>query len=180
MTGPIASIIVALIVTLGGLFGFGAFTPTALTYATVNFDGGYKKIGVIAAEEIYTEASISVDGETLKSGTIEDVISWIQKRGKSDGQELSQITYKPGVSVKGEAGIKWIASESNFKLSTDSIDLTSTATNPLKPLEVIEQLKKIRDKSKAERIENAKKALAFSKAPTESFAIAKLLSLIGK
>lgn len=179
MTGPIASIIVTLIITLGGLFGFGVFRDVPLTYATVNFDGGYKKIGVISAEEIFTEASITLDGETLKSGTVEDIISYI-KQGKREGQELSQIDYKPGVSIKGSAGIKWTASESNFKLTTDSVDLTSTATSPLKPIGVIEQLKKIQEKAKAERVENAKNALAYSEAPAESFLLAKLLSMVGK
>ena len=47
ITGPVAAIIVSLILGLSILVSSGALVPEKDTYATVNFEGGYKKIGVI-------------------------------------------------------------------------------------------------------------------------------------
>jgi hypothetical protein len=180
MTGPIASIIVSLILTLGALFGLGAFKPEKLTYATAKFDGGYQKIGVIAREEVYADATIELNGEKLRSGTVEEIIAYIEKTSNSDGDKIETVTWKAGVRLKADAGIKWTGSESNFKLTTESLDLKSTNQIPLKPLEVIAQLKDMREKAKAGRSESVKNALLFEKAPTESFLLSKILGAIGK
>lgn len=179
MNGPVASIIVALIVTIGSLFGFGAFTPDLHTYATVKFDGGYKKIGVITSEEIYSEVKITLKGESIRSGSVEDVAAWIEQRARDGQQPADKTTYKVGVTVEGNAGIKWSATESSFKLSTDSLELVSTESAPLYPLEVAASLRRMLEKAKSERVRNSANALVFSKAPSESDLL-KILRALGK
>ena len=176
MTGPIASVVVALIVTVGALFGTGALVPPKYTYATVNFDGGYQKIGVISREEIFAEATVTLNGEELRSGSIEEIEAWLRNSGGSDGTPIEQATYKDGLVVKGSAGVRWTASESNFNLTTESIELKSTSGAQLKPLEVFDALSKMKEKAKAARSETAKSSLVFDKAPTESFSLSKILS----
>ncbi|GAA5648589.1 hypothetical protein VPR01S_37_00020 [Vibrio proteolyticus NBRC 13287] len=44
ITAPVASIIVTLTICLTVLFALGSFKASNLDYATVNFDGGYKKL----------------------------------------------------------------------------------------------------------------------------------------
>jgi hypothetical protein len=179
MTAPIASIIVSLVITFGFLFGSGAFTPTPHSYATVSFDGGYQKIGVINREEIYTEARIEINGDKLVSGDFSEVIAWIQ-RSPRDNDTIESLTWKNGVRVKASAGIRWIGSESSFKLATDTLDVKSTTQAPLKPAEVITQLNELEKKAKDARKENANKALSLGPTPTESFLISKILAAFQK
>lgn len=177
MNGPIASIIVSIILTMGFLMGTGSFKSPATTYATVNFDGGYQKIGIISREEIYTEARIEMNGDRLVSGDFQEVIAWIRKSARDNGG-VENVTWKDGVRLKASAGIKWSGSESNFKLATETLDIQSTNQVPVKPSEVIVKLDELEKKAKAGRLENAKQSLVFSAAPTESFLISKILSAI--
>ena len=179
MTGPFASIIVSVVLTLGFLFGTGSFKSTPYTYATVNFDGGYQKIGVINREEIYTEARLEINGEKLVNGDFEEVISWINKSARDNGG-TEEVTWKDGVRLKASAGIKWSGSESNFKLATDTMDVKSTTQVPLKPKEVILQINELQKKAKADRLETVKKSLTFGPAPNESFLLSKLLGAFQK
>lgn len=179
MTSSIASIIVSVILTLGFLFGTGSFKSTPLTYATVNFDGGYQKIGVISREEIFTEARVEMNGERLTSGDFEEVIGWIHRSARENGG-VENVTWKDGVRLKASSGIRWSGSESNFKLSTDMLDIKSTTQVPLKPQDVIEQLNGLEKKAKAGREENARKSLVFGPAPTESFLLSKVLGAFQK
>ena len=179
MNGPLASIIVSLILTMGFLFGTGSFKPAPATYATVNFDGGYQKIGVISREEIYTEARIEMNGDRLTNGDFQEIIAWIQKASRENGG-VENVTWKDGVRLKASAGIKWSGSESSFKLATDTIDIKSTIKDPIKPSDVIEQLNELEKKAKAGRLESVKQSLVYSAAPTESFLLSKILSAIQK
>jgi hypothetical protein len=175
MNGPVASIIVSLIVTVGLLFGTGAFKQTPPTYATVNFDGGYKKIGVIRSEEVFTEARVERNGNRLTSGTFQQVIDWIHESAKDQGG-VESVTWKDGVTLKATAGIKWLASESNFTLTTDSLDLKSTEQDRIRLSEAIEKLRNLEAKAKRERVDNSRQALVFSDPPSESFLLSKILS----
>ncbi len=175
MNGPLASIIVSLVVTTGLLFGTGSFKNNPPTYATVNFDGGYKKIGVISSEEVVTEARIERNGTRLTSGTFQQVITWIRNSAKDQGG-VENVTWKEGVTLAATAGIKWIASESNFTLTTDSLDLVSTDQAPVRLSDAIEKLSALEAKAKRERVETSRQALVFSDPPAESFLLSKILS----
>lgn len=73
ITGPISAIIVTLIVTAGLLVATGAVFPEPKTFATVNFDGGWKKIGVISQEQVFTEVQVTLNGTAIRSGTVSEV-----------------------------------------------------------------------------------------------------------
>jgi hypothetical protein len=180
MTGPIASIIVSIILSLTALMGFGVLIPEKPTYATVQFDGGYRKLGVIASEEIYTEASVTLNGDVLRSGSNDEIIKFLEKSSKSDGVENKNPTLKAGVVISGKAGIKWTASESNFKLQTESINLSSNDSTPIAISSAIASLKEMESKAMAGRVESAKRALQFDKAPTENFLLSKIIGAISK
>ena len=177
ITGPIAAIIVTVILTVGMLWASGALVPTPKTYATVHYDGGYKKIGVISSEEVFSEANIELEGETIHSGTFAETVDWIRKTSK-EGVEAT--TWKTGVTLNAKAGVEWVGSESNFKLTTDTLNLVSTAAAPVSAGQVIRQLQQLEQKAKDERVANAEAALEFGDNPQESFLLSKLLSLIGK
>lgn len=179
MTGPIASIIVSVVITLGFLIGTGSFKMTPDTYATAHFDGGYQKIGVIRREEIYTEARLEMNGERLVNGSFEEVAAWIQRSARDNGG-VESVTWKDGVRLKASAGIMWTGSESSFKLATDTMDVKSTSQTPLKPQEVIEQMKGLEKKARAGRMETVKQSLTFGPAPAESFLLSRLLGALQK
>lgn len=178
ITAPISAIVVAIIITLGFLVGTGALMPEAKTYATVKFDGGFKKIGVISSEEIFTKAIVELNDSVIYTNDFADTIAWIKKNSKDKG--ISNTTWKNGVELKATAGIRWIGSESSFNLTTEDLTLKSTDEKPLVAAEVITQLEALERKAKANRTTNAKEALEFSAAPHQSFLLSKMLSAFSK
>lgn len=179
ITGPIAAIIVAFIITLGVLFGSGSLTPVPDTYATVSFDGGYKKIGVISQEQVFTKAEITLNGRQIKSGDFDDIIEWMTEQAAETGG-LEKSSWKAGVAISADAGVEWLGSESKFQLKTESIKLVSTDVKELMNSEVISQLKALEQRAKESRQKNAEESLKFGPAPKESFLLTKVLSALSK
>lgn len=175
-----ASIIIAtFIFTVGALIATGTLMPTPKTYATVKFDGGYQKLGLISYESVFTQASIELNGDKFVSGDFDDVINALYKH--SDIQAQQKTPLKSGASINYSTGIKWSGSESNFKLTINSGSITSTDAKPLYVQEAVEQLRSIEKKAKADRVANAKEALDFSAPPSSgTFLLAKLLSTLSK
>ena len=179
ISGPIAAIVVALIFATVALFSTDAFKRLTPTYATVKFEKGYQKIGVIASERIYTRARITIGGkgaETLTSGTFEEVIGWI--KDQSADEDINTVTWKKGVRVSADAGIEWVASESNFKLSTDNVELLSDGS--LRPTAVIQKLEAAEKNAILMRQKNATDALVFSAPPEADFSVSKMLQVLTK
>lgn len=179
LTGPMAAVLVSLILTLGILYGSGALVQPSDTYATVSFDGGYKKIGVISEERIFTKAEVTLEGQTLKTGDFETIINFMTEAATEAGG-LEKATLKSGVQVSASAGLKWVGSESNFDLTTDEIKLVSTEEKPLLNKDVVTQLETLKKLAKDNRKKNSEESLEFGPAPKESFLLSKLLSLISK
>jgi hypothetical protein len=178
ISGPISAIIVSLILTLGVLFGTGAFTSDK-NYATVSFDGGYKRIGIIQEERIYTNAVVRIDQTTLKRGDFNEVIEWILEASANTAKErggLEKVTWRDGVIIEASAGIEWIGSVSNFKLSTHNFDDISTTEKPLYAKDVIAKLEQLEQSAKGERIKNSTESLSFDKVSTD----VSLMSLLMK
>lgn len=180
ISGPASAIIVALIFTSGMVISSGALTPSVKSYATVHYDGGYKKIGVISSEDVFTEASVEFNGEKLVSGDFAKVIAWIKKTTSEGNQGADNATWKSGVSLTAKAGIEWVGSESRFQLTTDTISIVSTDQNPILPSAVVNQLQSLEAKTKENRKANSKDSLEFSESPKESFILAKLLAALSK
>lgn len=175
LTGPASAVVVSIVVTGGILFGVGTFTLAEKNYATVNFEGGYERIGVIRRESIFSEVNIRMGGDNLTEGSIEEVTDWLESNLSTDGS-LDGIELKTGVTVDIEAGIEWQASESNFKLVTDSETLVSTVENQLTPLAIISRMNTIKNDATADRVITSTKSLQFGRAPKESFLISRLIN----
>jgi hypothetical protein len=168
LTGPVASIVVALIIVFGLLFGIGAFSPPQHTYAKVSFDGGYMLVGVIKREATYSTAEVTYEGSSVFSGSIDEVISEIEN------SKYRWPTWQTGVTVKASAGIQWTGSEGEFKLTTDQMEKTSKFDAQLTPQIVIDELKALLAKAKQERTKNAQEALSFGPPPLEMSLTARL------
>ncbi|OBU14471.1 hypothetical protein CTM88_20875 [Photobacterium aquimaris] len=177
ITGPIAAIIITLTVCLTVLFAIGVFTPAKLDYATVNFDGGYQKIGVISQQRGFSDVKVVFNDKVLWSGSLDNVADEIAKSIASE-KDPQNITWKDGVTLNGIAGVKWDGSENSFKLTTETINLVSTKETPLIVQNVINQLVALDRKVKYENKINAKQALTFSEAPSTSFTLTKFASLL--
>lgn len=169
ISGPISAIIVSSILTLGVLFGTNAFNNDK-NYATVSFDGGYKRIGFIEQEVIHSNAVISLDdGTVMKRGDIDEVIEWIYKTSANTAKErgsFESVTWRDGISIKANAGIEWTGSVSKFILTTHTFEEISTTAKPLFAKDVVSKLENLTRDAKAERIENSKESLSFDKAPS--------------
>ncbi|WP_104040597.1 hypothetical protein [Vibrio hyugaensis] len=177
ITAPIASIIITLTICLTVLFALGTFNKSNLDYATVNFDGGYKKIGIISEQRSFSDVEVKFNDKVLWSGSLEYVADEIAKSIASE-KDPQNITWKDGVTLNGTAGVSWSGSESSFKLTTESIDLVSTKEAPLVVQEVITQLLTLDRKVKDENDVSAKQALTFSEAPSVSFTFTKFIAAL--
>ena len=177
ITAPVASILITLTVCVTVLFALGSFQTSNLDYATVHFDGGYKKIGVISEQRIFSDVEVKFNDKVLWSGSLDYVAGEVANSIASEN-EPQNITWKEGVTLSGNAGVAWEGSESSFKLTTETIDLKSTKEVPLVIQDVITQLRTLDRKIKDENDISAKQALTFSEAPSASFTLTKFIAAL--
>ena len=182
MYGAISAVIVAVILTLGGLLGVGAFSSPELTYATVNFDGGYKKIGVIKEERIFTKAATFLEGNIGRQGSFEEIRTYMEDILRRSAQEknvhVDGVTLKRDFEIRMYSGIRWTGSESTFDLTTHQKTLKSSGD--LKVVDVIAALNELERNAKNDREEKAAKALVLGPTPKESFLISTLVNALSK
>ena len=76
--GPLASIIITIILVTAALFGTGSFQSPQHTYATIHYDGGWTKIGIIRQERIFSNVSLSRGDETLFAGDIDSFKAYLE------------------------------------------------------------------------------------------------------
>lgn len=162
--------VISTLILVGGLLAVVFATGGAeQNYATVNFDGGYSRIGIIYEERVTSEATIILDNEVVIDGDINDVIAWIQ----ANSDDTS--TWKEGVNLTASTAIEWTASRQNFTLTTDSYDITSDGT--LVALGEVAKLQAMLSQANSSRQLTSLNALEFSKDPN-SGTIGQLLSIL--
>ena len=180
INGSIASIIIAIILAITVLLGTGSFAPSPQNYATINYDGGYKRIGVIYEERAFTNASVEVNGRTVKEGNFEQIIAFLREAADEEGGSSSSLNLKDGVAVKAVAGIQYYASESSFSLNLDTLNVKSTQVNPVNQSELINKLEAIENTVKKDRASVSQRSITYGAAPEVDFLIPKILSFIDK
>ncbi|MDC0444808.1 hypothetical protein OAV31_01340 [bacterium] len=180
INGSIASIIIAIILAITVLLGTGSFAPSPQNYATINYDGGYKRIGVIYEERAFTNASVEVNGRTVKEGSFEQIIAFLREAADEEGGSSSSLNLKDGVAVKAVAGIQYYASESSFSLNLDTLNVKSTQVNPVNQSELINKLEEIENTVKKDRASVSQRSITYGAAPEVDFLIPKILSFIDK
>ena len=180
INGPIASIIIAIILAITVLLGTGSFAPSPQNYATINYDGGYKRIGVIYEERAFTNASVEVNGRTVREGSFEQIIAFLREAADEEGGSSSSLNLKDGVAVKAVAGIQYYASESSFSLNLDTLNVKSTQVNPVNQSELINKLEEIENTVKKDRASVSQRSITYGAAPEVDFLIPKILSFIDK
>lgn len=178
VTGPIAAIIVTLILTLGLLVGTGAIIPEPKTYATVNFDGGWLKLGVISQERVFTDVKITRNGSTLMSGTVSEIKQALTEQSAETGG-VEKSTFREGIIITASAGIEWTGSESDFKLTTENLSLTSTGSAPIYFSGAILRLEEVEANAKLNRQKNSIEALSYSEKSKEASLWDKLIAIFG-
>ena len=159
-----SNILIAIIFSITALYGFGAFKSEERTYATVNFEGGFKKIGEILEQRALSNIQVKLDENIIHSGDIRKVINEIQAV-LARSENKAEATWKDGVVLTGNLGITWVGSESNFEVVTNTINLISTEAAPLKLVEVVELLEKTDNNFKENQQATINKLLTFSKNP---------------
>ncbi len=177
MKQQISNIIIACIISGTILYVSGAFSKTPEpTYATAHFDGGFILIGEIAQQSYFSEAEIILDGETLYTGSISEIIESIESDLSKEDEELSSKTFMDGVRVQGIVGVKWVGSEAPFKIATEKLNLRSTEENQLIVVDVISQLRALETEVRNNHQTYADDILTFGQAPESSFILSKLIS----
>jgi len=177
ISAPVSAIIITLMICFTALFVTGYFDEPAENYATVHFDGGFKKIGVIGQQSYFSEVKIEKDNEVLASGSIEDVVETLSY-GLDSADDPQNSTLVAGVTISGSAGISWVGSESSFKLNVEEIDMKSTSESEILVRQAIEELNAINDRIKAEHQDISDRALTFSENPGVSFTLSKIISAL--
>ena len=98
INGPIASIIIAIILAITVLLGTGSFAPSPQNYATINYDGGYKRIGVIYEERVFTDASVEINGRTVEQGNFEQIVTFLKEAADEEGGSSASLNLKDGAA----------------------------------------------------------------------------------
>tara|TARA_Y100000589_G_C27133991_1_gene621757 strand:+ start:373 stop:966 length:594 start_codon:yes stop_codon:yes gene_type:complete len=136
-------------------------------YATVNYDGGYTKIGIIYDENIYSKAKVEYQGSIQSQGDFETVKSYlIQAISKDKTAETTDLL--PGVKISASTGIEWNGTRKSFKLETESFSETSTKEDKLNVGEIINKFDKMLNKTERNRKKTSKSSLVFDVDPDPS------------
>ena len=175
MNSSIAAVIIGAMFSATALFGMGAFSPSR-DYATVSFNGGYQKLGVIYSQRTFTKATVTLEGRAIFAGNFEKVISEIQDALSKSSSSKEQVTWKEGVHIIANTGVSWTGSQSNFEMTVDTLDETSTTSNPLKPTEIVAKLKAMEMKIRAEHEKHAQDSLKWGSPPSESSGFLNILA----
>ena len=150
-----------------------------LTYATVNFEGGYKKIGVISSERVFFNVEIfDAQGKSAYEGTADEAISWLKSGAESENLSTDKFIMANDWSFQGSGGISWVGSESSFDLTTDSFEITVTKDKQVNMSEIIKKIEEVNQKVHDERKITSQNALVFGPAPSQSFLLTKVLNLL--
>ncbi|HWH88116.1 MAG TPA: hypothetical protein VNV36_15250 [Pseudomonas sp.] len=164
MKQQISNIAIAAMFSSTALYGFGAFEKRQPSYATAHFEGGFKAIGEITEQRIVSNFRVLIHGKEIYAGDIQTVVTEIEK--SLDGEKNpGDVSWKQGVRVQGDAGMQWTGSEGNFKITTHSMDLTSTGSAPLKPLEIIKRLEAMITEIKSQHNKYVRETIVFSERP---------------
>jgi 3-oxoacyl-ACP reductase-like protein len=177
LEGPVAAVIITIVIVVGALFGSGALTPEKPTYATVHYEGGWTKIGVIRQERIFSEVSLTREEESVFNGSIAEFKSFLEASSAASGGTLD-TPLSAGFIVSARAGIRWLATERSFDLTTENYNSVSTKTSPIIPKNLINDLEALKSKAISERGVNSLEAIKYGPKPEESFFWSKLLELI--
>tara|TARA_A100001011_G_C13842552_1_gene647593 strand:- start:42 stop:566 length:525 start_codon:yes stop_codon:yes gene_type:complete len=161
MNTPQATVISSFIVTAGLTSGIFFVSSPQRNYATVSYDGGYQKIGIIYSEQVFTKAELKKDGDSIVSGDAEKVIEFLKK--DSEGYSLDSKVGK-GILLTASSGIRWNASRTNFDLTTDNLLLNSSKER-LTPNTIISSLNKLIANTKSKREETSESALTYGRDP---------------
>ena len=165
---PQAAVISSLIVTTGitgSILNLNSNkTSPSKNYATVNYDGGYAKIGVIYDEYVYSEATVEFQGEEQIRGDFETVKSYL-KQSISKGKTAETTNLLPGVKITAATGIEYSGSRKSFKLESDNFSQTSTRSENLNVGEIISKFDDMLAKTKKDRKKTSRSALSFDVDP---------------
>jgi hypothetical protein len=176
LTPSVSAIIVSAIISIAILVAAGTFDRDK-NYATVNFDGGYQKIGYIRSQWFFTHASITNNG-SVTQGTFEEITDKLNAEITSPKKE--QMSFNAGVRIQAETGLDFEGSDSDFRLTTDKLDLISTTEAPVSVAETLEKMKALREKTKLAAADTVKKSVEFSAPPSNSLSLSKLIARIAK
>ena len=178
LDGPMAAVIITIVLVAGALFGSGALTPEKPTYATVHYEGGWTKIGVIRQERIFSEVILtSPNNKKEFDGDIAQFKSFLEASSAASGNTLD-TPLSAGFIVDAAVGIRWLATERSFDLTTDNYNSVSTRSKPIIPKTLVSDLEALERKAILERGGNSLAAIKYGPKPEESFFWSKLLELI--
>ena len=104
----------------------------------------------------------------------------MREAADEEGGSSASLNLKDGVAVKAVAGIQYLASESSFRLTLDTLNVKSTQVNPVNQSELINKLEEIEKTIKNDRVSVSQQSITYGAAPEVSFIIPKVLSLIDK
>ena len=168
---PQAAVISTAIITTGitgGLVSLNSDnTSSSKNYATVNYDGGYSKIGIIYDENVYSEATVVFDGRELSSGNFETVKTYLnQSIATNKTAETTNLT--AGVVITANTGIEWDGSRKSFRLETDTFSQTSTNLDRINVAGIISKFDEMLEKTEKNRKKTSKKSLSYDVNPGSS------------
>ena len=168
---PQAAVISSLIVTTGitgGIVNLGSDKSSpSKNYATINFDGGYTKIGVIYDERVYSEATVEYQGQKECSGDFEDIKSCLE-RSIAKGKTAEDTDLLAGVKITASTGIEYSGSRQSFQLRTETWSKTSTDSDKINVAETISKFDEMLAKTKKERKKTSKSSISLGKDPGSS------------
>ena len=165
---PQATVISTLIVTTGitgGILNLKDNPSNPKNYATVNYDGGYAKIGVIYDENVYSNAVVKFQGQVQASGDFETVKAFLNQTVPNN-KTAKTTELLAGVTIDATTGVEWSGSRKTFRLETDSIFLKSTKEEELNVAAVLNKFDEMLDETKKNRKKTSKSSISLGKNPS--------------
>lgn len=140
-------------------------------YATVNFEGGYQKIGVIFRQETNDSAIVNIgadpDSEDDTEIGIGDAIGIFQRLAerisKEDNIPLKEVTFPRDLKVDLAVSVSWDATDNDFMLTTDTLTLFPTKDDRI--LDTIKRMERFKESAREDASSEAESALTYSKNP---------------
>ena len=136
-------------------------------YAYVDHEGGYTAIGYIYKQNLYVDAEL-IFGDNKASG-----LSEVRQLLQHIKTESSLID---GVSLKADAGISWVGTAGNFKLSLEQLELEPNISD--NSMFWLNKLNEMEANNLANYKSSANLALRYEKAPGGSFFISRLFTTL--
>lgn len=172
VTWPIAIIISSIIAGMTIVIATESLKSPQSNYATVTYEDGYQRIGIIKKQEFSNEV---IEQFNNRESQFDSIKEFIADTVTLDSNPKKAI-FKPGTTIKATSSVKLLGTDGDLNLVIDTIALHSTTTKPLAVQDVIDELNIFENTSRLKSENFIKNSVKFERSPyIKTYSASKLL-----